>query len=299
MSLFTLGARLTADAKRLAATIKIPRREALREIRMLAAHALNLTPAQLVVRERESPGRYDLSPYGIVFDRRLKGEPIAYIIGECGFYEHAFRVTPGVLIPRPETELLVESALQSLPEDSDASILDLGTGSGCVGISIALARQHAVIVAADSSTDALTVAQENALLLGAKNIRFVDSDWYAALGDEKFHVIVSNPPYVSEGDPHLADLSFEPTAALVGGPEGMDALETVISQASGHLVSGGLLAVEHGRDQQEKVIKLFENSGFENVRGSPDLSGHPRLVTGRWAENSSARPKRRKAAVSA
>lgn len=297
MSLFTLGARLTADAKRLSATIKIPRSEAIREIRLLAAHALGLTHSQLIVRERESPGRFDLSPYGIVFDRRLKGEPIAYIVGECGFHEHTFRVFPSVLIPRPETELLVEAALQVLQDFDKPRVLDLGTGSGCIGISIGLACDDASVLATDKSPAAVSVAQENALLLNARNVEVRQSDWYSDLSGVQFDAIVSNPPYVAENDVHLAALGFEPTEALVSGYDGLDALRVVIARAPDHLAAGGLLAVEHGFDQQGKVREMFENAGFQDVQTLSDLAGKPRLVTGKW--RAPAKPgRRRKAAAS-
>ncbi len=299
MSLFTLGARLAADARRLAATVKISRGDAMREIRRLATHALHLTQAQLIVRERESPGRFDLSAYGIVFDRRLRGEPLPYVLGEWPFREHVFKVTQDVLIPRPDTEVLVEAALAACPDGRPARVLDLGTGSGCIAISVALARATALVTGVDASEEALGVARENAERLGATNVRLLESDWYRALTGQTFDVIVSNPPYVAEGDPHLDALKFEPVRALVGGADGLEALRTVISVAPGHLEPGGTLVVEHGYDQRDAVCQLFAAAGFQSVETANDLSGVPRIVVGRISHKAPEKSRRKSAAVSA
>jgi release factor glutamine methyltransferase len=299
MSLFTLGARLAADARRLAATVKISRGDAMREIRRLATHALQLTPAQLIVRERESPGRFDLSAYGIVFDRRLRGEPLPYVLGEWPFRDHVFKVTQDVLIPRPDTEVLVDAALAACPEGRAVRVLDLGTGSGCIAISIALARPSAMVTGVDASEEALAVARENAERLGVSNANLLESDWYRALGGQTFEVIVSNPPYVADGDPHLDALKFEPTRALVGGADGLEALRVVISTAPAHLESGGTLVVEHGYDQREAVCQLFQKAGFLSVETANDLSGVPRIVVGRIAKKAQEKSRRKGAVVSA
>ena len=294
MSLFTLGARLAADARRLAATIKIPRNDAMREIRRMASFALKLTPAQLIIRERESPGRFDLSPYGIVFDRRLRGEPMAYILGEAPFREHMFRVSPHVLIPRPETEVVVEEALRVLDLGAQKRVLDLGTGSGCIAISIALSRPDAAVLASDFHEEGLAVAQENGQLLGANNLSYVRSDWYDALEGGRFDVIVSNPPYIAAEDPHLPGLAFEPAHALVGGPDGLAALRVVIGQAPGYLEAGGTLIVEHGYDQQDAVKQLFIDAGFGSVETRADLGERPRAVLGVLEQKAAPKARRRK-----
>ena len=295
MSLFTLGARFAADARRLSTTIKIPKDDALREIRRLAAHALKLSSAQLAIREREAPGRFDLSPYGIVFDRRLRGEPLTYIMGECGFREHVFRVTPDVLIPRSETEELVDAALRIIDDGNVKRILDLGTGSGCVAISLGLERPFVAVTASDVMDTALVVARENAERLSATNVTFLQSDWYAAIDQEAFDMIVSNPPYIRESDTHLEALRFEPPVALIGGEDGLQALRTVISLAPRYLRPGGALLVEHGFDQQEAVVTLFEAAGFSMLHVLRDLSGNPRMVAGKMAEKATARPRKRRA----
>lgn len=298
MGLFTLGARLAADARRLATTIKVPRDEALREIRRMAAHALHLTHAQLIARERESPGRFDLSAYGIVFDRRLRGEPLAYVLGEWPFRDHVFRVSPDVLIPRSDTEGVVGAALNVCGEEDAARILDLGTGSGCIAISIALARPRAQIVAVDASADALAVALSNAERLSAGNVAFLESDWFSALGGMTFHLIVANPPYLAEDDRHLEALRFEPTKALVSGPDGLDALRVVIKESPRFLEPGGSLIVEHGFDQQSEVRRLFSEAGFGEVEGGCDLAGRPRFVFGQMANRPATRSRKKGSAVS-
>lgn len=297
MSLFTLGARLSADARRLAATIKIPREDAIREIRRLAAFALRLTPAQLVVRERESPGRFDLSPYGIVFDRRLKGEPMAYILGEWGFFDHVFKVTADVLIPRPETEGLVEAALERLPSTGTPRVLDVGTGSGCIALSVGLGRPNSIVVATDVSGEALEVARGNCERLSVTNVTFVQSDWFGQLSGETFDLILSNPPYIIQGDTHLDALKFEPAGALVAGADGLDALRAVIGGARDHLVEGGALVVEHGYDQRDAVLALFEAAGFATASGFEDLAGRPRFVAGVLGAKVPGRTRRKRTAV--
>lgn len=299
MSLFTLGARLAADARRLAATVKISRGDAMREIRRLATHSLQLTPAQLTVRERESPGRFDLSAYGIVFDRRLRGEPLPYVLGEWPFRDHVFKVTQDVLIPRPDTEVLVEAALAACPEGRAVRVLDLGTGSGCIALSIALARPAALVTGIDASDEALAVARENAERLGVSNAHLLPSDWYRALSGQTFDVIVANPPYVAEGDPHLDALKYEPARALVGGRDGLEALRAVISAAPVHLEKAGILVVEHGYDQRDAVCQMFQAAGFQSVETANDLSGVPRIVVGRLVKKAPEKARRKSATVSA
>lgn len=299
MSLFTLGARLAADARRLAATVKISRGEAMREIRRLACHSLHLTPAQLVVRERESPGRFDLSAYGIVFDRRLRGEPLPYVLGEWPFLDHVFRVTPDVLIPRADTEGVVNAALGVIGDRQGRRVLDLGTGSGCIAISIALTCPSATVTAVDSSPEALAVARENSERLGADTVAFVESDWYNALSGQKFDLIIANPPYIAEGDQHLDALRFEPQQALVSGADGLDALRLVVRGAPTYLDSDGALVVEHGFDQRDAVRELFASAGFSGVEVFDDLGGQPRGVVGRLNASAPAKARRKRAAVSA
>ena len=218
--------------------------------------------------------------------RRAAGEPVAYILGWREFHGHRFGVTPDVLIPRPDTETLVDAALGLLPEDRPARVLDLGTGSGCVAISIALARPRASVVATDASAAALDVARANAAALGAANVSFHWGDWYGALpgaASERFDLIVSNPPYIAGGDTHLAhgDLRFEPSGALSPGGDGLDALRAIIGGAPSHLVAGGWLLVEHGWDQGGVVETLLAKAGFSERIDHHDLGGNHRVSGGR------------------
>jgi release factor glutamine methyltransferase len=212
--------------------------------------------------------------------RRLAGEPIAYIVGEREFYGLTFQVTPDVLIPRPETELLVELALDRL-QDGD-NVLDLGTGSGAIAIAIAHACTGANLTAVDASAAALAVAESNARLHGV-TVRFLQSDWYGALGNEHFNLIVSNPPYIANGDPHLSqgDLRFEPADALTDHADGLSALRTIINGAIERLTPGGWLLMEHGYDQSAAVRALLASSGFAEVQSWTDLASIERVTGGR------------------
>jgi release factor glutamine methyltransferase len=218
--------------------------------------------------------------------RRKAGEPVAYILGWREFHGHRFAVTRDVLIPRPDTETLVDAGLAVLPADRPTRVLDLGTGSGCIAISIAVARPLAAVVATDASDAALEVASANAAALGAGNVRFLQGDWYAALGADttRFDLIVSNPPYIATGDAHLTDgdLRFEPMGALSPGGDGLDALRAIIAGAPEHLTSGGWLMVEHGWDQGGAVRALLNAAGFEDLVDHHDLGGNHRVSGGRW-----------------
>jgi release factor glutamine methyltransferase len=216
--------------------------------------------------------------------RRRDGEPVAYLTGRREFRGLDLAVTPDVLIPRPETEALVEAALAHLAVDEAARVLDLGTGSGAIALTIAHARLRADVLGVDNSDAALAVARGNATRLAIGNVRFERSDWYEALGGARFDVVVANPPYIAEGDPHLAegDLRHEPRRALTPGGDGLDALRAIVAGARAHLVPGGVLAVEHGFDQAEAVQSLFVDAGATEIRRHRDLAGHWRVVEGRW-----------------
>lgn len=214
--------------------------------------------------------------------RRAIGEPIAYLIGRREFYGRRFLVTPDVLIPRPETELLVELVLQDIGRTEEPRALDLGTGSGVLAITLALELPGARVSATDASPAALMLARRNADVQGAR-VRFLEGDWYGALARERFDLIVSNPPYVADGDPHLeqGDLRFEPRSALVGrGPAGTGHLERIIGGARAHLNPQGRLLVEHGWDQAAAVRASFGQAGFEAVATHKDLGGNDRATVG-------------------
>ncbi len=217
------------------------------------------------------------------FARRRAGEPVSYITGRREFYGLALRVTPKVLIPRPETERLVELALERLSPGAPACVLELGTGSGAIAIALARERPGLRIVATDVSEAALALAHRNARDHGAE-IEFVLSDWFDALGRGQFHLIVSNPPYVPEGDAHLVrgDLRFEPRLALVGGKDGLACIRKIAARAQGRLRPGGWLILEHGYDQKERCVELLIELGYAEVADFEDLAGLPRACAGHW-----------------
>lgn len=215
-------------------------------------------------------------------ERRSRGEPIAYITGRREFYGRIFCVAPGVLIPRPETELIVDIVLGLVAPDSRPRILDMGTGSGCLAITLALELPRAEVTAIDLAADALGIARRNADMLCAR-VAYRQSDWFGRLGDERFDVIVANPPYIAAGDMHLSqgDLRFEPSVALVAGSTGLDALQTIVSDAHKHMAHGGVLLLEHGFDQAAPVKTMLEAGGFRRIRQHRDISGILRISEGR------------------
>lgn len=216
--------------------------------------------------------------------RRSRGEPLAYLIGVREFYGLEFEVTPAVLIPRPETELLVELALQRLPGDQPCTVLDLGTGSGAIALTLAALRPSASVIAVDASAPALEITARNCRRLGlASRVALQSSDWFAAVKGKRFDLIVSNPPYVPEGDPHLSegDLRFEPRQALIGGRDGLEAIRRIVGEAPAYLAPGGWLLLEHGHDQAPAVRELLSGAGFESLVEETDLAGQPRVAGGR------------------
>ncbi len=215
--------------------------------------------------------------------RRERGEPVAYIVGRREFWSLELEVNPHVLVPRPETELLVEFALGVLPPGQAAKVLDLGTGSGAVALAIARERPAARVLATDASAFAITLACRNAERLELGNASFVVGDWYEPVGAMHFDLIVSNPPYIAAGDAALtnADLAAEPRDALVPGPSGLEAIERIVALARGHLCPGGWLALEHGAGQGQAVAALFSTAGLSTIRSLKDLAGHDRVTAGR------------------
>lgn len=217
--------------------------------------------------------------------RRLKGEPIAYICGQQEFWSLLFEVGPSVLIPRPETELLVEKALTHVAAESPARVLDLGTGSGAIALAIANERPSAQVIATDTSKEALDIAHRNAARLQVSNVVFVHGHWYEPLADRQFDVIVSNPPYIAAEDPDLtADVRYhEPALALIAGASGLQALELIIQGAPRHLPPAGWLLLEHGWKQATAVRNMLVRAGFINVRSHIDLAGNERTTEGQLA----------------
>jgi release factor glutamine methyltransferase len=221
--------------------------------------------------------------YALLLEQREAGEPVAYITGRRGFWSLDLDVTPATLIPRPETELLVELALERLPTDRPCHVLDLGTGSGAIALAIARERPAAQVTATDASGDALVVAQGNARRHHIGNISFVHGDWFAPLGDKRFDVIVSNPPYIESSDPHLqqGDLRFEPMSALASGIDGFDDIRRIIRDAGLHLLPGGWLLFEHGWQQGDTARALLRDAGFVELSTVRDLEDRDRVSLGR------------------
>ncbi len=279
------------DAIRLREALGLSGREARSEVELLLMHALQISRAKLIAHPQLAAQAAGNQVYLESLQRRLGGEPIAYILGKREFYASVFKVSPHVLIPRPETELLVDVALARIDRRRQVSVLDLGTGSGAVAIAIAAHCPNVTITALDVSQAALDVAINNSkrLLKHYQKIRFVQSNWFKQIESESFDMIVSNPPYVAAGDRHLysGDVRFEPQQALVGGRDGLDHLRTIIGQAPWHLAEGGWLLFEHGYDQAAACGELLHQAGFAAVFSGRDLAGHLRVAGGRWLTGAS------------
>lgn len=250
------------------------------ENRILLCHALGISRVSLITQSERALNSEEAARLQALVQRRLAGEPIAYIVGEREFFGLPFRVGPGVLIPRPDTELIVELSLERLPPRG--RLLDMGTGSGAIAVACAHSRRDASVTALDLSEEALAIARANAAANGAQ-VRFLRSDWFAAIGEERFELIASNPPYIAAGDAHLSqgDLRFEPVGALTDHADGLAALRSIIDGAPDHLVPGGWLLLEHGYDQAEAVRALLAARGFLEVQSWRDLAGIERVSGGR------------------
>ncbi|MGQ0587740.1 MAG: peptide chain release factor N(5)-glutamine methyltransferase [Gammaproteobacteria bacterium] len=251
---------------------------------LLLAHVLDMTRAGVVARDERVLTPEEQGDFEQLLARRLSGEPLAYLTGTKEFWSLELEVTRDVLVPRPETELLVEWALSCLRKQA-SSVLDIGTGSGAIALSLAKEMPEARVLASDVSAAALAVARRNAASIGLGNLQFVESNLFERLdsrfrGNDGFDLIVSNPPYVAEGDPHLADLKFEPAVALASGRDGLDALREIVAGAPHHLRPGGWLLVEHGTAQGAAVRGLFARAGFASIETRRDLAGHERATGG-------------------
>jgi release factor glutamine methyltransferase len=270
----------TVVAALAAARAKLPASEA----RLLLGHVLDRATAWLLAHDDELLDEAALLGFAALVARRAGGEPVAYLLGRREFYGREFAVSPAVLIPRPETELLVDIALEIVGAGGTAKILDLGTGSGCIAVTLALELPQAQVTALDASAVALDVARRNAERHGA-NLRLLQSDWFSALADERFDLIVSNPPYIAAADPHIAagDLRHEPTTALASGADGLDAIRAIVAAAPAHLAAGGQLWLEHGYDQAQAVRDLLAKAGFAAIEQHRDLAGIVRVSGGRLA----------------
>jgi release factor glutamine methyltransferase len=298
MSSIDIQAILQCDSRQLQAALNLDPGSARIEVQCLLQAVLQVNRAYLLTHPEQMLEPDQLARYTALLERRLGGEPIAYLLGEREFYGLAFKVSPATLIPRPETELLVELALERIPLSPDRTaghsakpasgreskfrVLDLGTGSGAIALSIAHARPDAEVVAVDASAAALDVAQSNLRRLRLGNVRVLESDWFSALQGEHFDMIVSNPPYIAAGDEHLGqgDLRFEPRTALASGADGLEDIRRICSRAKAHLNPGGWLLLEHGYDQAGQVRELLRQSGFGGVFSARDLAGIARVSGG-------------------
>lgn len=273
---------LQSDASRLNTTLALGAATARIEVQCLLQNILQAPRAYLLAHPEQALNATQQAAYDTLLQRRLQGEPIAHILGEREFFGLNFKVTPATLIPRPDTELLVELALQRIPAHGRFRVLDLGTGSGAIALSIAHARPDAEVTAVDASAAALEVARENALRLQVRNANFLRSDWFSALDDRRYGLIVSNPPYVAAGDKHLmqGDLRFEPSSALASGTDGLDDIRLIVAQAGRFLEHEAWLLLEHGYDQAEAVRALLKQNGFTEVFSTQDIAGIDRVSGG-------------------
>jgi len=246
------------------------------EARILLRHVLNCSATWMAAHSDETLDSIRIAQFQTLVERRCVGEPIAYLTGLREFYGRDFAVAPGVLIPRHETELLIDIPKSKLNANAELRILDMGTGSGCIGLSLALELPHAQIVATDVSVAALAIVRNNVVRLGVEaRVNLLESDWFSALIDQQFDLIVTNPPYIAAQDEHLSkgDLRFEPHGALVSGEDGLDAIRHIVEGAYVHLRPGGLLLIEHGYDQAERLDVLLKTSGFCNIEQYRDIAG--------------------------
>jgi release factor glutamine methyltransferase len=251
----------------------------------LLLHVLGKPGSWLIAHADDALDETAAAAYAGLVERRAAGEPVAYITGSRGFWSLQLEVGPATLIPRPETELLVELALARLPPDRTCRVADLGTGSGAIALAIAYERPRVQLLATDASAAALIVARRNAQQLDLLNIAFAEGDWLAPLSGSRFELIVSNPPYIETADPHLrrGDLRFEPAAALASGADGLDAIRRIVRDARAHLEPAGWLLLEHGWNQGAAVRELLQAAGYREVFTAQDLAGHDRVSGGRVA----------------
>ena len=251
---------------------------------LLLLHALGKPRSWLFAHADDAVDARAAADYAALVGRRAAGEPVAYLTGRRGFWTLDLEVTPATLIPRPETERLVELALERLPPDAAAHVADLGTGSGAIALALASERPQARVVATDASAAALAVAQRNAQRLGIRNVRFAQGDWLAPLRGERFALVVSNPPYIEAGDPHLAqgDLRFEPASALASGSDGLGDIRRIVHDARAVLESGGWLLFEHGWNQGDDSRALLRDAGYARVFTARDIEARDRVSGGCW-----------------
>lgn len=274
-----LGEALMSAQARIAACSDSPRLDA----ELLLGQVLGLGRAQIFARLHDELPGADAQRFEALVARRARGEPVAYLTGEKGFWTLNLAVTSAVLVPRPETELLVEWGLELLRDRGRPRIADLGTGSGALALALASEREDAQVDATDASVEALAVARGNAERLGLQRVGFRAGHWFEALAGDRYDLIVSNPPYIAHDDAHLPALRFEPLAALTDGADGLNALREIVGGAHAHLHAGGWLLVEHGYDQGEAVRALFARAGFTGISTRRDYGDNERASAGQWS----------------
>ncbi|MGO1767319.1 MAG: peptide chain release factor N(5)-glutamine methyltransferase, partial [Advenella sp.] len=252
------------------------------ETRMLIGLTLGVSRSWMIAHDRDPLSDEQVAQIRALIERRLSGEPMAYIMGEREFMGLAFETSAAALIPRPETELLVETAIEYVRENPRANVLDLGTGTGVIAVSIARFCPGALVLATDKSPDALALARRNAQKHRTANVRFLESDWFDGIPQQAFDLIVSNPPYIRRHDPHLqqGDLRFEPPMALTDYSDGFAAIRRIIAGSRAYLANGGWMWIEHGWEQAEHVRYMLAKVGFTNIESRNDLSGIERISGG-------------------
>ena len=262
---------------------QLPGVEGRHEAELLLLHVLGRERSWLFAHATDAVEPATEAAFAQLLQRRIQGEPVAYLLGRRGFWTLDLTVSPATLIPRPETERLVELALERLPADHPLQVADLGTGSGAIALALASERPLAQVLATDMSPQALAVAAENARRHELVNVHFQQGSWHAALGQERFDLIATNPPYIAADDPHLlqGDLRFEPATALASGADGLDDIRVIIEGAPARLVAGGWLLIEHGWDQGPAIRALLEQAGFVEVSTALDLEHRDRVSLGR------------------
>jgi release factor glutamine methyltransferase len=256
--------------------------EASVEAQILMMHVLDVNRAWLLAHATDAVTEQQATDFNHLVQRRVQGEPVAYILGYREFYGLKLKVTPATLIPRPDTETLVEAALEKISKPMQ--ILDMGTGTGAIALAIANQAPHSKVTAVDASKAALAVAEANMRNLQLSNLTLLHSDWFSQLGQQSFDLIVSNPPYIESADQHLSqgDLRFEPLSALAAGEDGLADIRQIIEQAPDYLNHDGWLMLEHGYDQAEAVQNLYQMRGFQHIQTLRDLGDNPRVTLAQW-----------------
>ena len=272
-----LDAALRDATERLSASSESPRLDA----EILLCRTIDMPRSYLFAHPEDSLDDLTRDRFEALVERREAGVPMAYIMGIKEFWSRDFVVSPATLVPRPETELLVNLAMREIPREEAWQVLDLGTGSGAIAVTIACERPLSQVTAVDISEDALAVARENARAHAPGNVEFLQGSWIAPVRDRIFDIVLSNPPYVAEGDDALRDLQHEPVSALAAGPEGLDAIRVLATDCRDVLAEGGPLLLEHGAEQGDRVADLLEAAGWTDIEGHNDLAGLPRVTGAR------------------